>query len=53
MGRPFKTKPSKKPNAKPEVVAKRAVAGIKRLRAQGKKPRVKVGSAVARALGIK
>jgi hypothetical protein len=53
MGRKYKLSPSKKPKAKPGAVAKRAVAEIKRKRAQGKKVRVKVGSAAARALGIK
>ena len=53
MGRKFKLSPAAKSKAKPETVAKRAVAGIKRKRAQGKKPRVKVGPAAAHAMGIK
>jgi hypothetical protein len=53
MGRKFKLSPNKKPKTKPGAVAKRAITEVKRQRAQGKKPRVKVSSAAARALGIK
>lgn len=53
MGRPFKKSPAKKAKHAPEVKAKRAVTGIRRAVARGKKPRVVAGTAAARALGIK